>query len=99
MMKTDDNPALTPRSMRPVVAALAAAGIPVTSGMLHPILGEIVFLVELVVVLTLVGAALFGSLDLSERAFRLLRWIGIGLNHQRRRKQRAAGGDAGQPAS
>lgn len=100
MIKTDDNPALTPRSMRPVVAALAAAGIPVTSGMLHPILGEIVFLVELVVVLTLVGAALFGSLDLSERAFRLLRWIGNRPEPPAPEKTaRGASGDAGQPAS
>jgi hypothetical protein len=75
MIKTDDSPAVTPRSLRPVVATLAAAGVPVVGGVLHPILGEIVFLVELVLVLTLVGTALFGSLDLSERAFRLLRWI------------------------
>jgi hypothetical protein len=39
-------------------------------------LGEIVAIIELVVVLTIIGAALFGSLDLSDRAFRLLRWIG-----------------------
>jgi len=76
MIKTDDSPAVTPRSLRPVVATLAAAGTPVAGGVLHPILGEIVLLVELVVVLTLVGTALFGNLDLSERAFRLLRWIG-----------------------
>jgi len=75
MIKTDDNPVVTPRSWRPVLATLAAAGVPVAGRVLHPLLGEIVFLVELAAVLTLVGTALFGSVDLSDRAFRLLRWI------------------------
>jgi hypothetical protein len=100
MRKTDDSPAVTPRSLRPVVATLAAAGVPVAGGALHPILGEIVLLVELVVVLTLVGTALFGSLDLSERAFRLLRWIGNRPEPPApEQAARGASGDAGQPTS
>jgi hypothetical protein len=31
--------------------------------------------VELLVVLVVMGAALFGSQEISERAFRLLRWV------------------------
>ncbi len=100
MIKTDDSPAVTPRSLRPVVATLAAAGVPVAGGVLHPILGEIVFLVELVVVLTLVGTALFGSLDLSERAFRLLRWIGNRPEPPApEQAARGVSGGAGQPTS
>jgi len=100
MRKTDDSPAVTPRSLRPVVATLAAAGVPVAGGVLHPILGEIVFLVELVAVLTVVGTALFGSLDLSERAFRLLRWIGNRPEPPAPGQvKRGASGDAGQVTS
>ncbi len=39
-------------------------------------LGVVIAGVEFAVVLTVIFAALFGSSDLSERAFRLLRWIG-----------------------
>jgi hypothetical protein len=49
---------------------------PVSIGILHPVLGEVLAVIEVVVVLTIIGTALFGSLALSERAFRLLRWIG-----------------------
>jgi hypothetical protein len=49
---------------------------PVGIGMLHPVLGEVLAVIEVVVALTIIGTALFGSHTLSERAFRLLRWIG-----------------------
>lgn len=39
-------------------------------------LGEMMMVVEFVVILTVLGTALFGSQTLSERAFRLLRWLG-----------------------
>ena len=39
-------------------------------------LGELIAIIEMVVVLTIIGTALFGSRALSERAFRLLRWMG-----------------------
>jgi hypothetical protein len=39
-------------------------------------LGEAIAVVEVVVVLAIIGTVLFGSLARSERAFRLLRWIG-----------------------
>ena len=44
--------------------------------MLHPVLGQVIAVSEAVVVLTIIGTALFGSQTLSERAFRLLRWLG-----------------------
>jgi hypothetical protein len=44
--------------------------------MLHPVLGEVLAIMEIVVVLTIICTALFGSQTLSERAFRFLRWIG-----------------------
>ena len=49
---------------------------PVGIGVLHPVLGEVLAIIEVVVVLTIIGTALFGSPTLSERAFRFLRWIG-----------------------
>jgi hypothetical protein len=45
-------------------------------GMLHPLLGEVIAITEIVVALTVIAVALFGSKTLSERAFRLLRWFG-----------------------
>jgi hypothetical protein len=45
-------------------------------GMLSPLLGEVIAITEVVVALTVIAAALFGSQALSERAFRLLRWFG-----------------------
>jgi len=44
-------------------------------GQLHPLLGEVIAIAEIVVVLTVIAVALFGSKTLSERAFRLLRWF------------------------
>jgi hypothetical protein len=44
--------------------------------MLHPLLGEVIAGIEIVVALTVIAVALFGSQALSERAFRLLRWLG-----------------------
>jgi hypothetical protein len=41
----------------------------------RPLLGQIAIAIELAVALTIIGTALFGSRPLSERAFRLLRWI------------------------
>jgi hypothetical protein len=61
---------------RPVGAATASLGAPVGIGMLHPMLGEVIAVIEVVVVLTIIATALFGSQALSERAFRLLRWFG-----------------------
>ena len=49
---------------------------PVAIGALHPMLGGVMAMIELAVVLTIIGTALFGSSTLSERAFRLLRWTG-----------------------
>jgi hypothetical protein len=61
------------RTMGTGVASLAT---PVTIGVLHPVLGEVIAVIEVAVILTIIGTALFGSSALSERAFRLLRWLG-----------------------
>jgi hypothetical protein len=45
-------------------------------GIVNPLLGEVIAITEIVVALTVIGAALFASQALSERAFRLLRWFG-----------------------
>jgi hypothetical protein len=61
---------------RTVGAGVASLAPPVGIGVLHPVLGEILAVIEVMVVLTVIGTALFGSSALSERAFRLLRWLG-----------------------
>ena len=61
---------------RSVGAGVTALGTPAGIGVLHPMLGEAIAIIEVVVVLAIIGTALFGSPALSERAFRLLRWIG-----------------------
>jgi hypothetical protein len=61
---------------RSVSAGIASLATPVGIAMLHPILGEVIAIIEVAVLLTVIGTALFGSPALSERAFRLLRWIG-----------------------
>jgi hypothetical protein len=64
-------------SWRSVGAGVASIGTPIGVAMLHPLLGEVMAVIEFVVLLLIVpGTALFGSQILSERAFRLLRWLG-----------------------
>jgi hypothetical protein len=63
-------------SWRPAVTGAASLGGAVGIGMLHPLLGEVIAITEIVVALTVIAVALFGSKTLSERAFRLLRWFG-----------------------
>jgi hypothetical protein len=55
---------------------LTSLGTPIGIGVADPLIGTIAFAVELAAALTIIGTALFGSPALSERAFRLLRWIG-----------------------
>jgi hypothetical protein len=62
-------------SWRSVGAGAASLATPVGIGVLHPVLGEVVAVIEVAVVLIIIGTALFGSPALSDRAFRLLRWI------------------------
>jgi hypothetical protein len=54
---------------------LTSLGTPIGIGVADPLLGQIAIAIELAVALTVVGTALFGSQALSDRAFRLLRWI------------------------
>jgi len=44
-------------------------------GMVHPALGAAVAVIVIALVLTIICTAMFGSPALSERAFRILRWI------------------------
>jgi len=57
------------------LASATALGTPMGIGALHPIFGEIIAVSELTAGLTIIGTALFGSADLCDRAFRLLRWM------------------------
>jgi hypothetical protein len=63
---------------------------PIVLGALHPVAGEAFAGAELVALLTITGTALFGSRVLSERAFRLLRWLG-NPSKDRRRPDSAGG--------
>lgn len=54
---------------------LTSIGTPVGIGITDPLLAVIVTATELAIALTIVGTALFSTQDLSDRAFRLLRWI------------------------
>jgi hypothetical protein len=67
---------LSPPPWRAVGVGIASLGTPVGIGVAHLVLGEIIAAVEVMVALTITGTALFGSQALSERAFRLLRWLG-----------------------
>lgn len=49
---------------------------PIGLGVLHPVAGEAFAGAEMAVLLVIFGTALFGSKVLSDRAFRLLRWLG-----------------------
>jgi hypothetical protein len=80
---------------RSAAAGAAGIGTPTTLSVLHPLLGGIVALIELTVVLTIFGTALFGSETLSQRAFRLLRWA---VNRPEPPAPEAAG-DKDSPAS
>ncbi|MGP8001089.1 MAG: hypothetical protein ACLPKI_27760 [Streptosporangiaceae bacterium] len=76
MTATDEHTADTSRLRRAVAAGMTALGTPVGLTMLHPLLAVIVVVAEVLIILTIASTALFGSPELSDRAFRLLRWIG-----------------------
>jgi hypothetical protein len=59
-----------------VTAGLASVGAPAGIAAVRPLFGEVIAAIEVAVMLVIIGTALFGSQALSERAFRLLRWIG-----------------------
>jgi hypothetical protein len=61
---------------RPAVTGAASLGTPLGIGILSHLLGEIIATAEVLVALTIIAVALFGSEVLSERAFRILRWFG-----------------------
>jgi hypothetical protein len=72
MMETDDGQ----RSVRSIIAVVTTVGVSGVGEVLHPLLGEIVTIAELLLALTIVSMALFGGRDVRERAYRFLRWIG-----------------------
>jgi hypothetical protein len=63
-----------PGPLRSAGAGVTLLGMPVGGWVLNPMLGQVITVIEVVIVLTIIGTALFGSTALSERAFRLLRW-------------------------
>lgn len=69
------SPAQRPIPWRPIGTIATSIGAPSGIGLLHPMLGAAVFLVEFAVSMTVLGTALFGAKEYSERAFRLLRWV------------------------
>jgi hypothetical protein len=54
---------------------LTSLAAPVSIAAVAQLPGEIAAAVELLAMLAIIGTALFGSQTLSDRAFRLLRWI------------------------
>jgi hypothetical protein len=73
---------------RALGAAIAALGTSVSVIFAEPILGHAIAAVEVGAFLVVIGTALFGSRTLSERAFRLLRYIADRpepLQHPRRK--------------
>jgi hypothetical protein len=69
-------PAKRERGWHPVAVSAGTLGPPIGLGILHPVVGEVFVGAELAVLFTIIGTTLFGSRILSERAFRLLRWLG-----------------------
>jgi hypothetical protein len=61
-------------SWKSVGATAVTLGTPTGIGVLHPVLGEAAACIELLVMLAVLGTALFGAKQYSDRAFRLLRW-------------------------
>jgi hypothetical protein len=61
---------------QPIGVGVASAGTPIGISVLHPSVGVALMIVELSIALTIIATALFGTDELSGRAFRLLRWIG-----------------------
>jgi hypothetical protein len=56
-------------------AGIASLGTSIGIEVLSPALGELIVAIELAAMLAIIGTALFASPALSERAFRILRWI------------------------
>lgn len=75
MIRTNDSSAGSARSWRSVACSATGLGLPIGVGLLHPVVGVTVATVEMLIALTIVGTALFGSSEFSNRAFRLLRCV------------------------
>jgi hypothetical protein len=73
--KPPSPPARERVTWRSAVTGTASLSTPVAIGMFNSLLGEIIAVTEVAMVITVIAVALFGSKTLSERAFRLLRWL------------------------
>src|SRR5690242_12531440 len=60
---------------RSVGIGVGAIGAPIATCCLHPVLGLSLFAVQAATLMIIFGAALFGTSTISDRAFRLLRWL------------------------
>jgi hypothetical protein len=54
---------------------VGAIGAPIAASCLHPLIGLILIALQVAMIMTIFGAALFGTPTISARAFRLLRWL------------------------
>ena len=54
---------------------IGAVGAPAITSCLHPLLGLSLFVAQAITLMIIFGAALFGTRTVSDRAFRLLRWL------------------------
>ena len=54
---------------------IGAVGAPAATSCLHPVLGLSIFAAQAITLMIIFGSALFGKKTVSDRAFRLLRWL------------------------
>jgi hypothetical protein len=82
---------------RRIGVRVAPAGASAAIGVLHPFLGAVIALVALSAALAIIGTAMFGSPELSGRAFRLM--CLIGNRPEPSPRGAPAGGQGPQPSS
>lgn len=61
---------------QPLGLGVLSAGAPIGISVLHPLVGVALMIVELSMIAIIIATALFGTKELSDRAFRLLRMLG-----------------------
>lgn len=75
--RNSQKPAMAERiPWRSVGTGIAGLGTPAGISVFQPLLGGLMVSIEVAVILTIIATALFATCELSERAFRLLRWFG-----------------------
>jgi hypothetical protein len=68
--------------LRPLGLSVGVMGVPAAVWLANPAIGTVMWIVEALVVLTVAASALFGSKTVSDRAFRLLRWVADRPEHE-----------------